>query len=168
VAKIVLIRVLNPNTTSNTPPSIDIHFLKWGAFARSQPVIPATSNIGDKAVPIPNSMAMMKLSSGVVNAAEYVTRRSSNGGHTIRPLLRPSEKAWKSNLSFILRNVKFVLSFGMQLLQVCNVCLFLNSMFTPIAMVTMAKAKEEYVWNEESIWLLIIILNKPIAAPMRA
>jgi hypothetical protein len=78
---------------SNTLPSIDIHFLNKGALVRSHPVTPPNSNIGDKAVPTPNSRAKTTLSRAVVNAAEYVTRRRSRGGHTINPLLNPREKA---------------------------------------------------------------------------
>jgi hypothetical protein len=65
-------------------------------LVRSQPVTPPNSSIGESAVPIPNTNAIAKLSSGTAPAVD-VARKNSKDEHITSPLLKPSEKARKSN-----------------------------------------------------------------------
>ena len=109
----MLIKVRTPSNTSIPPPIIDSHFLNKGALLRSQPVTPPNNSIGDKEVPKPNKTATAKLSIGAPKGREY-KRRVANGGHTIKPLLNPSDKARKSNLPQSFWEPKFLAQSGLQ------------------------------------------------------
>ena len=95
--KTVLSMVMTPSTTSVPPPSIEIHFLNKGALLSSQPVTPPKSIMGDNAVPKPNKTATTKLSMGAAKGMVYKRSIATKYGHTINPLLSPSEKARTSN-----------------------------------------------------------------------
>ena len=109
----MLTKVRAPSTTSIPPPAIESHFLNKGALLRSQPVTPPNNSIGDKEVPKPNKTATAKLSIGAPKGTEY-KRRAANGGHTINPLLKPSDKARKSNLPQSFWEPKFLAQSGLQ------------------------------------------------------
>ena len=97
--KVVIAAVANvamPSIIRIAAPPRVIHFLNKGAFLRSQPVIPPSNNIGDKAVPKPKRIATAKVSTGAAKGNEY-NISSRSGGHTTKPLLKPNEKARTSN-----------------------------------------------------------------------
>lgn len=112
-AIIAFAKVIVPSTMSIPAPTMDIHFLNKGALLRSQPVTPPNNSIGERAVPKPNKTAKTKLSIGAAKGIEY-KRSIANGGHTINPLLKPSEKARTSNLPPIFFKPKFLLLSGLQ------------------------------------------------------
>jgi hypothetical protein len=138
---IVVNNVLIPSRISIAAPNIEIHLRKRGALFSSQPVVPPRSRIGDKAVPKPNKIAKMKLSNGDANATE-VSKSASNGAHITKPLDKPNEKARKSSLllSFSTGKVPCAPESRLQ-----DDDLPLSSMWTPIIIVTMPNATDEYV-----------------------
>jgi len=103
-------------------------------------VTPPRSSNGDKVVPKPNKTATTKLSIGAVKGTEY-TRSITSGGHKIKPLLKPNEKARTSNRPLVFITPKFLVFSGLQLQEGD---LLLKSMLMPITIVTMPKAYEEY------------------------
>ncbi len=109
----MLTKVRMPSSTSIPPPAIESHFLNKGALLRSQPVTPPNNSIGDKEVPKPNKTATAKLSIGAPKGTEY-KRRAINGGQTINPLLKPSDKTRKSNLPQSFWEPKFLAQSGLQ------------------------------------------------------
>lgn len=94
---IALAIVAIPSNMRIPAPTKDIHFLNNGALLRSQPVTPPNKSNGEKAVPKPNKTADAKPSIGAPKGIEY-KRSIKSGGQTISPLLKPREKARKSNL----------------------------------------------------------------------
>ena len=127
-----------PSATSIPPPAMESHFLNRGALLRSQPVTPPSRSMGDNVVPKPNKSATKKLSTGAPKGTEY-KRSSARGGHTIKPLLRPSEKARKSNLPVFFAGRVSLFS-GV---QARGFWLF-RRIVTPMTMVTKPKTYEEY------------------------
>ena len=124
-----------PSITSTPPPAMESHLLNKGALLKSQPVTPPNNSIGDNEVPKPNKTATAKLSIGAPKGTEY-KRRAANGGHTIKPLLKPSDKARKSNLPQIFWEPRFLAHSG---LQSGEADLLFQSMVMPIIIVTMLK-----------------------------
>jgi hypothetical protein len=98
-----------PSKMSVPLPIIEIHFLNKGALLRSHPVSPPNRIIGDIAVPKPNKTATAKLSIGLESCSEYRRSMAIRYGHMINPLLKPKEKARKSNLVLVCSASKFVL-----------------------------------------------------------
>src|SRR3990170_2524805 len=125
---------------STPAPTSAIHFLNMGALLRSQPETPPSNSIGDRAVPKPNKTAKRKLSIGAPKDREY-KRNIANGGHTINPLLKPSEKAPTSNLTPNLFKPEFLCPTGS---QSRGVALLFKRTAIPMTIVTMPKTKEEY------------------------
>jgi hypothetical protein len=139
----LIIAVINsaiPITISIPAPPIEIHFRNKGALLRSQPVAPPSSSIGDRAVPKPNKTAKLTLPTGVEKGNEYI-KSAINGGHRISPLLKPSEKARKSNPNLpVFPCATEVLLFGR---LHSHGDLNFRRMLAPIIIVTMLKVIEE-------------------------